>query len=216
MGGTYKAPDQASTSVASGKALFTGILPHCPLFPCGMVTPTRCGAHAKPENRPPSSGSCNSLWRKANRAFCITHSIWVRIRRSLPQWQIGVKVAWDSGVTSEDALLLAASSAHEAQTLIQANAVPGTVGNWRSSGDRELDFGIPQVTDLKRMRLPIEVKGDHATGLNGARQTIRQRFRKGLVLSRTVLDWRADIAILPVWSFLAGLREEPHRTITLG
>ena len=134
----------------------------------------------------------------------------------MPKWQIGVKVAWDSGVTSEDALLLAASSAHEAQTLIQANAVPGTVGYWRSSGDRELDFVIPQVTDMKRMRLPIEVKGDHATGLNGARQTIRQRFRKGLVLSRTVLDWRADIAILPVWSFLAGLREEPHRTITLG
>jgi uncharacterized protein len=103
-----------------------------------------------------------------------------------------------------------------AQTLIQANAVPGTVGYWRSSSDRELDFVIPQVTDLKQMRLPIEVKGDNATGLNGARQTIRQRFRKGLVLSRTVLDWRADIAILPVWSFLAGLREEPHRTITLG
>ena len=103
-----------------------------------------------------------------------------------------------------------------AQTLIQANAVPGTVGYWRSSSDRELDFVIPQVTDLKQMRLPIEVKGDNATGLNGARQTIRQRFRKGLVLSRTVFDWRADIAILPVWSFLAGLREEPHRTITLG
>ena len=103
-----------------------------------------------------------------------------------------------------------------AQTLIQANAVPGTLGYWRSSGDREVDFVIPQVTDLKRARLPIEVKGDSATGLNGARQSIRQRFRKGLVLSRTVLDWREDIAILPVWLFLAGLREEAHRTITLG
>jgi hypothetical protein len=103
-----------------------------------------------------------------------------------------------------------------AQTLIQANAIPGTVGYWRSSAAREVDFLIPQVTDLQRERLPVEVKGDNATGLNGARQTIRQRFRKGIVLSRSVLDWRADIATLPVWLFLAGLREQPHRTITLG
>jgi len=55
-----------------------------------------------------------------------------------------------------------------------------------------------------------------ASGLLGARQSIRQRFQQGLVLSRTVLEWSAEIAILPVWLFLAGLREQPHRTITLG
>lgn len=103
-----------------------------------------------------------------------------------------------------------------AQTLIQANAIPGSIGYWRSSGDREIDFVIPRVTDLERERLPVEVKGDNASGLNGARYAIRQRFSQGLVLSRTVFDWRPDIAVVPVWAFLAGLCEQTRRTITLG
>lgn len=37
-----------------------------------------------------------------------------------------------------------------AQTPIQANAIPGSIGYWRSSGDRAIDFVIPRVTDLER------------------------------------------------------------------
>jgi predicted AAA+ superfamily ATPase len=45
------------------------------------------------------------------------------------------------------------------QSLIQASAVPGTVGYWRSANGREVDFMVPRVTDLEQPRLPIEVKG---------------------------------------------------------
>lgn len=103
-----------------------------------------------------------------------------------------------------------------AQTLIQANAIPGSIAYWRSSGGREIDFVVPQVTDLSRERLPVEVKGDNDTALAGARRSIRQSYRRGLVLSRTKLEWEPDIAILPVWVFLSGLCEQTRRTITLG
>ena len=103
-----------------------------------------------------------------------------------------------------------------AQTLIQASALPGAVGYWRSSNEREIDFMIPCVTDLERPRLPIEVKGDNATGLSNARSAIKSRFKQGLVLSRNVFDWRSDVATIPAWAFLAGLSERPQRTITFG
>jgi len=96
------------------------------------------------------------------------------------------------------------------------NRGSGSIGYWRSSGDREVDFVVPRVTDLERERLPVEVKGDNSTGLAGARQAIRQRFSQGLILSRTKTDWRPDIATLPVWVFLAGLCEQTRRSITLG
>jgi predicted AAA+ superfamily ATPase len=32
---------------------------------------------------------------------------------AIPEWQVGVKAAWDAGVTAEDALLITASSAHD-------------------------------------------------------------------------------------------------------
>lgn len=102
-----------------------------------------------------------------------------------------------------------------AQTLIQAGAVPGAVGYWRSSGDREIDFVIPRVSDPARDRFPIEVKGHNSSALTGARRAILQRFGDGLVLSRTVFDWRPDVATLPVWAFLAGLREEPERKVAV-
>jgi hypothetical protein len=40
------------------------------------------------------------------------------------------------------------------------------------------------------------------------------RFDEGLVLSRNIFDWRPGVATLPVWAFLAGLREQPLRRIT--
>jgi uncharacterized protein len=48
---------------------------------------------------------------------------------SVPQWQLGVKVAWDSGVTSDDALLLTASSAHDLKR--GAERLPGRRGKGR-------------------------------------------------------------------------------------
>jgi len=86
--------------------------------------------------------------------------------------------------------------------------VPGAIGYWRSTNDRELDFLIPRVTDLERPRLPVEVKGDNSAGLSRARAAIRARFQEGLVLSRNVFDWRKDIATVPVWAPLADLHEQ--------
>jgi len=53
-----------------------------------------------------------------------------------------------------------------------------------------------------------------SAGLSRARAAIKARFREGLVLSRSVFDWRKDIATRPVWVFLAGLHEQPMRRIT--
>lgn len=102
-----------------------------------------------------------------------------------------------------------------AQTLIQANAVPGSIGYWRSTNDREIDFVVPRATAPDAERFPVEVKGDNASGLNGARHAIRQRFPDGVILSRSTFDWRPGVATLPVWLFLAGLCEEPRRRITV-
>lgn len=103
-----------------------------------------------------------------------------------------------------------------AQTLVQASAIPGSIGYWRSTRDREIDFVVPRITDPTRERLPVEVKGDNKTALTGARRAIQQRFGTGLVLSRTVFDWRPDVATLPTWAFLAGTREQPERRLSLG
>lgn len=103
-----------------------------------------------------------------------------------------------------------------AQTIVQATAVPGAVGYWRSSGDREIDFVVPRASDPATRRFPIEQKGDNAAAITGARQAIAQRFGEGLVLSRTVFDWRPQVATIPVWAFLAGLREQPQRRVVVG
>lgn len=102
------------------------------------------------------------------------------------------------------------------QTIVQATAVPGAVGYWRSSGDREIDFVIPRASDSAARRFPIEQKGDNAAAIAGARRAIVQRFGEGLVLSRTVFDWRPHVATIPVWAFLAGLREQPQRRVVVG
>lgn len=103
-----------------------------------------------------------------------------------------------------------------AQTVVQADAVPGAVGYWRSSGDREVDFVVPRASDPAAPRFPIEQKGDNMAAIAGARRAIAQRFGDGLVLSRTVFDWRPDVATIPVWAFLAGLREQPERRAAMG
>lgn len=103
-----------------------------------------------------------------------------------------------------------------AQTLVQAAPVPGAIGYWRSTGGREVDFVVPRVSEPEHQRLAIEVKGDNATGLTGARRAIQQRFGGGIVLSRTVFDWRPGLVTLPAHVFLAGLRERAERSMPVG
>ena len=104
-----------------------------------------------------------------------------------------------------------------ALTLIQANAVPRTVGYWRSRDGREIDFVVPRVTDLENpRRFPIEVKGDNASGISQARAAISRSFQQGVVVSRSRFDWTPDVPVLPIWMVLAGLRDNLYRPVTLG
>jgi predicted AAA+ superfamily ATPase len=151
----------------------------------------------------------NSLEPSRQRKLYVVDPILASIPRALIP---GTPVPGDDGMI-ESAVASGLFRA-AAQTLIQASAVPGAIGYWRSSNDREIDFVIPRVSDLDRPRLPVEVKGDNLTGIAGARSAIRRRFDSGVVLSRTVFDWREDAPVIPVWAFLAGLREQPMRAIT--
>jgi predicted AAA+ superfamily ATPase len=101
--------------------------------------------------------------------------------------------------------------------LIQASAIPGAVGYWRSSDNREIDFVVPRVSDRENpARFPIEVKGDNSAGLSTARLAIKRTFKQGIVTSRTRFEWDPDTPVLPVWMLLAGLRENVRRTVMLG
>jgi predicted AAA+ superfamily ATPase len=151
----------------------------------------------------------NSLEPSKQRKLYLLDPVLTRVTRALIP---GSSPPPDDGVV--ESVVASGLFRAAAQTLIQASAVPGAVGYWRSTNDREIDFMVPCVTDLERPRLPIEVKGDNATGLSAARVAIRSRFRNGLVLSRTMFDWQTDVPVIPVWAFLAGLREQPARLIT--
>lgn len=102
-----------------------------------------------------------------------------------------------------------------AHALTQAGAVPGAVGYWRSSNDRELDFVVPSSGAGRGGRLPVEVKGDNDGGIGYARRAIREAFGEGVVASRTVFDPTGDVPVLPVPVFLAGLRDAPQRDAAL-
>jgi hypothetical protein len=102
-------------------------------------------------------------------------------------------------------------------TLIQAHAIPGAIGYWRSSDGREIDFVAPRASDPRNpQRFPVEVKGDNAAEISRARVAIKRTFKRGIVVARTRFDWDPDVAVLPVWALLAGLRESAYRPVTLG
>lgn len=103
-----------------------------------------------------------------------------------------------------------------AQVLTQAGAVPGAVGYWRSRNYRELDFVVPGTSRGRGGRLPIEVKGDNASGIGHARQAIARAFGEGVVASRTVFDPEGDVPVIPVPVLLAGLSEAPRREVLIG
>lgn len=100
--------------------------------------------------------------------------------------------------------------------LMQAGAVPGAVGYWRSSKGRELDFVVPATRSGRAGRMPLEVKGDNAAGIAGAQSAIRRAFGNGIVTSATILDLSGDVPVIPVPVLLAGLADVPERTSPLG
>jgi predicted AAA+ superfamily ATPase len=118
----------------------------------------------------------------------------------------------DGVVENAVAVALFRSATH---VLVQADAVPGAVGFWRSSNNREIDFVVPSQGRGRGGRLPIEVKGDNGTGIGHARLAIRNAFGEGIVASRSVFDSEGDVPVLPIPVLLAGLSEMPRRDLAL-
>ena len=102
-----------------------------------------------------------------------------------------------------------------AQVLVQADAVPGAVGYWRSSNGRELDFVVPARERGRGGRLPIEVKGDAGSGIGNARMAIAKAFGEGIVASRTVFEPVGNVPVIPVPVLLALLTEMPERSSSI-
>lgn len=100
--------------------------------------------------------------------------------------------------------------------LVQADAVPGAVGYWRSSNNRELDFVVPAEERGRGGRFPVDVKGDGNTGIGHARLAISKAFGQGIVASRTAFDPDGDVPVLPIPVLLAGLAEMPRRDVAVG
>lgn len=106
-----------------------------------------------------------------------------------------------------------------AETLALADPLPGGIGYWKSSDNREIDFIVPRgnVPDdedtmlPKRDRIAVEVKGDNAKHISAARLSIRRTHGRGVVLTRTVFDWHEDVPAIPVSVFLATLGDRPQR-----
>jgi predicted AAA+ superfamily ATPase len=111
------------------------------------------------------------------------------------------------------AVALFRSAAH---SLIQADPVPGAIGYWRSTNNRELDFVVPATSHGRGGRLPIEVKGDSSAAVSRARLAIANSFGEGIVATRTVFEPEGDVPVVPIPILLAGLAEEPRRDIAIG
>ncbi len=119
----------------------------------------------------------------------------------------------DGLVENAAAVALFRSAAH---VLIQADAVPGAIGYWRSTNNRELDFVVPAGSRGRGGRVPIEVKGDSDSRLGHARLAISKAFGEGIVVSRSLFDPEGDVPILPIAVLLAGLADAPRRDIRIG
>jgi hypothetical protein len=99
--------------------------------------------------------------------------------------------------------------------LTQADPTIGSIGYWRSRDGREIDFVVDDPASLGGMhRFPVEVKGDSAAGINSATASIRRTFKRGIVVTRTTFDVRADILAVPAAVFLAGLPERTERRLS--
>ena len=99
--------------------------------------------------------------------------------------------------------------------LTQSDPTIGSIGYWRSSDGREIDFVADDSASLDGMhRLPIEVKGDAASGISAAVSAIRRTFKRGIVVTRSVFEPRDGILVAPAAVFLAGLPERTERRLS--
>jgi predicted AAA+ superfamily ATPase len=119
----------------------------------------------------------------------------------------------DGVVENAVAVALFRSAAH---ALTQADPVPGAVGYWRSTNNRELDFVVPATSHGRGGRIPIEVKGGSDSRIGHARLAITKAFGKGIVATRGVFDPEGDVPVLPIPDLLAGLAESPRRDMVIG
>lgn len=125
----------------------------------------------------------------------------------------GVRVAPPDGVL--EGLVASALFRSASEHLTQSDPTIGSIGYWRSSDGREIDFVVDDSTDRHGVpRLPIEVKGDASTGITAAVSAIRRSFKRGLVVTRSVFDSRDHILVVPAAVFLAGLPERTQRRLS--
>ncbi len=97
-----------------------------------------------------------------------------------------------------------------ATSLVQAEPEPGSLGYWKSSNGRELDFVVPSKTSN---RFAVEVKGDADSALAHARAAISRSFKRGVVVSRTRYAWDSEVPVIPAAVLLAVLNERPRREL---
>jgi hypothetical protein len=154
----------------------------------------------------------NSLQPKKQRKIYFADPLYAR----LPSFVVpGTHTAGDHAMVENLVAIGLFRSA--AFTLIQAHAIPGAIGYWRSRDGREIDFVAPRVSEWGNPnRLPVEVKGNNETEISAARSAIKRSFQRGLVISRSRFDWNPEVPVLPAWMFLAGLKENTHRPVTFG
>lgn len=98
------------------------------------------------------------------------------------------------------------------ERLVQVDPVMGALGFWRSGRGTELDFVVAEsATGVRGDRLPVEVKGDSASGIANARRSIGPVFGRGVIVTNSLLDLEHEIPTVPAPIFVAALRERVER-----
>ncbi len=98
------------------------------------------------------------------------------------------------------------------ERLVQFDPVMGALGFWRSGRGTELDFVVAEsAPGVRGDRLPVEVKGDSASGVANARRSISPVFGRGVIVTNSLLDLDHEIPTVPAPVFVAALRERTER-----
>lgn len=101
------------------------------------------------------------------------------------------------------------------ERLVQVDPVMGALGFWKSGRGTELDFIVAEsAPGVRGDRLPVEVKGDSASGIANARRSISPVFGRGIIVTNSLLDLEHDIPAVPAPVFVAALRERTERKPT--
>lgn len=117
---------------------------------------------------------------------------------SVPQWQRGIKVAWDQGLTRDDFLLLTGSSAHDLKS--GAEQLPGRRGNGSDFLYLPMSFR-DFCMQVEGMELPAET-----CDIQGFLEQEGRRLARRLNLLAADLD-RAFRTYLAVGGFPAAIRD---------